>query len=450
MYPSCTENGKLIAPSFAPVSEMKAVLQVHNEEQKLCPKHYQELYRQFTSQPCASCGVNPKPGAPFARHSPNASLMNSILYGDSVQDMLTPTDYICSTCYKDQLAIVHSHTQINHLRDLILIWEETLSSANDNLTRAILHSVLYVAHKFENERAVLLPHVCRVFLREYSPDADPESENILESGEGTVKFTSRWLLKQLTVYLHSHMNYKCVHKKFGTILFKKGGDLITSLSWALGTSKFEANEELQYEHSIGQAQPPNVRKILLEAGNIVNDLIHSEITKSTKSDLISMDQLNIEEQINNIDPALWAFIELITRTIRKTEVTEENAHVKNLRRYYILCLLIFCTNSQQPTVLHTLLSDTIEVCGGSRKLMRIFNRFGAVSSPDTHDRFVTDIAEKQRSKTLWDDLSDDTLTVASADNFDMLQSHASVFHGDQSRSYHAVTLQVAQPNLTYA
>lgn len=91
-------------------------------------------------------------------------------------------------------------------------------------------------------------------------------------------------------------------------------------------------------------------------------------------------------------------------------------------------------------------SDTIEVCGGSRKLMKILNRFGAVSSPDTHDRFVAEVANSQRMKTLWDDLCDEILTIASVDNVDKLQSHASVYHGDQSRGFHATTVQIAQPN----
>ena len=45
---------------------------------------------------------------------------------------------------------------------------------------------------------------------------------------------------------------------------------------------------------------------------------------------------------------------------------------------------------------------------------------------------ITMIAQLQRSKTVWHDLSDNTFTVASADNIDMLQSHASECHGDQS------------------
>ena len=98
MYPSCTANNELIALSFVLINELKAALQVHSDSkgQKLCSKHYQELYWHLTSQPCASCGINPKPGSSFARHGPNASMINSILYGGSIQDMLTSNDYISS------------------------------------------------------------------------------------------------------------------------------------------------------------------------------------------------------------------------------------------------------------------------------------------------------------------------------------------------------------------
>ena len=83
------------------------------------------------------------------------------------------------------------------------------------------------------------------------------------------------------------------------------------------------------------------------------------------------------------------------------------------------------------------------MCGGSHKLII---RLGAVSSPDTHDRYVADMAQLQRSKTVWHDLTDNIFTVASADNIDILQSHASVYHSEQSRGYHAVTIQISHPN----
>ena len=63
--------------------------------------------------------VNSKAGSSFARHSPNASMINSFLYGGSTQDMLTSNDFICSACYKVQLTIINSHEQTNQLSDMI-------------------------------------------------------------------------------------------------------------------------------------------------------------------------------------------------------------------------------------------------------------------------------------------------------------------------------------------
>ena len=79
--------------------------------------------------------------------------------------------------------------------------------------------------------------------------------------------------------------------------------------------------------------------------------------------------------------------------------------------------------------------------------MKLCNQFGISSSVDTHDRYVTEIVEMQRKQTLWNSFPKNYFTVASVDNFDMLQSHAAVYCGDQSRSYHGTTIQIINQTL---
>ena len=116
-------------------------------------------------------------------------VINQLLNGDSIYDC------ICLACYKAQLALVKSHEQANELYHKISIWETIISdSCTDTLTKAILRSVLYVAHELENERAVLHPEVSKIFLNHYlAADNDSSEHTTIESSEGTgtIMFSSK-------------------------------------------------------------------------------------------------------------------------------------------------------------------------------------------------------------------------------------------------------------------
>ena len=136
---------------------------------------------------------------------------------------------------------------------------------------------------------------------------------------------------------------------------------------------------------------PEDKTVLHEAGYIVNDLIHNEIEKHSynKSDDISL--FSINTQLQSVNPLLLEFMKSITTTVcehKHPSLASESAnskHIKDIRIYFALCLLQYCTNPSQPTPFHNLISDAVEVCGGSRQLLQILNRLGCTSSPDTHD-----------------------------------------------------------------
>jgi len=107
------------------------------------------------------------------------------------------------------------------------IWVAKLDDEEvDELTGAVLKTALFVAYEILHQCAVLLPEACIAFTKAYPSTTD---QLHLEVGDSTIKFTSQWLLHQLILHLQAHLSYKCIHQKFGTILYRTGGDLLMSL-----------------------------------------------------------------------------------------------------------------------------------------------------------------------------------------------------------------------------
>ena len=131
---------------------------------------------------------------------------------------------------------------------------------------------MYVAHNALIGKAVLLPWACKVFLQTYDTKFTGSIKSAcvtIEIVDSCVLFSSKWLLNQLIIPIR--MSYKCVHMKFGTVLYHRGVDLLVSLLWALGANNL--SEDTSVQHHTSTTKQIDKSSVLHNATYVVNDLI---------------------------------------------------------------------------------------------------------------------------------------------------------------------------------
>ena len=94
---------------------------------------------------------------------------------------------------------------------------------------------------------------------------------------------------------------------------------------------------------------------------------------------------------------------------------------------------------------HLLLTEAIQCHGSSLELVKFFNRIGAAAALDTSNRLATHVVQQRILQGIEPELTENTLTVVSKDNIDILQTHAMVSSMDATRSWHGTSVQCVQP-----
>ena len=261
--------------------------------------------------------------------------------------------------------------------------------------------------------------------------------------------TSKLLLSKLTVSLQHHMAYTCTVCKYGTLVYKPGKDLAPLLCEALW--KLRKAESQSVSTLTTDTYTPS-ESTGLPTIDSLNLAVLAQIRRFLAEDAKSpfeYDSINFESIIQQMDPQLWQAVCLLTRSMSErrgiSKANDPSSRVyqtKRIRRIFLLCSLLFCTDDRCSMPVHTLMTDLVESQGGSALLIKIMNRLGACASADTLSRFiqykVTSLDQRKQLKP-------DSFTVVSADNVDFLHSYARVFCGNQNSSWHGTTVQAAQP-----
>ena len=278
------------------------------------------------------------------------------------------------------------------------------------------------------QTAMLLPQLYATFKREL--------ETIVRVQELTMDgelLNHTWLRNILSSFLQHHMTYRCAIPKYGTLIYRYGGDLVRSLTVALG-----------------QAQPTSLSEtndsdsMLIEVCQTLNSKLRHQINKMISDDSLDphrIENFNVDVFINSMDPSIWRAICLITQTASK-----KLTHVQKMRMVFTLCQICFTINRQCS--FHTLLADIIDTYGGSLRLKTIFNRLGVCVSTETHARYVQyRVVTRQKEGPLVG-LHLDCPVIISADNLDCQQSFSRVYSGNQTIGWHGTTVQIVLPDPT--
>lgn len=125
----------------------------------------------------------------------------------------------------------------------------------------------------------------------------------------------------------------------------------------------------------------------------------------------------IEWLYEAVDPQLISFIQQLTQSVRSRRrklfnTDSEVSIIKRMRQAYLLCTVLFCSNSQCSMPFHNLLIEVILCHGGSQDLVMVLNRVGAVASLETNRRLAAVVVKQRINKGIQSDICHRVLCIS--------------------------------------
>ena len=447
----CVRKLSIANTSMCSSDELKQIQDIEFQSElipPLCKSHYHAVYDalQTRHKNCRTCGRRLRIGND--RPCPQPHVIQKYLseHTDFTGEIVN-SDRVCLTCYKCHLVLLKDNQPMSTDSDLQSL---VVSISTQGKSAHMVHDIIRIATNhmlIEENRATLLPAIYSSFLQ--------HTKHLVAQGmqePPELKMVNcRWILCEITSKYQHHVTYTCKVRKHGTLVYRPTSDLHALLSDALWKLKQVHSESVRSEDAT-PASTSSSTVLNCSIGRI-NKLIHAQIDSylGTHDNPFDYDELDVDEQVSNIDPQLWNAMCCLTRSKSEIRGTSKAInpgspafHVKKVRRFFLLCAIMFNVDDRCSMPMHTLITDVVESQGGSSVLVKILNRLGVCSSADTLARFIQ---HKQctSDQNQFRHMSRDAFTVVSADNHDFMHSFARVFCGKQQSSWHGTTVQVVQP-----
>lgn len=286
---------------------------------------------------------------------------------------------MCFSCYKSHLLILQGK-KVSNDSDLQSTQAEVRHRIGNTAKPSTFQqvcdlatdkTVVYVGEELLQRNALLLPVVYDYFSECLNKAL---AEVNLQGTERKTSLTSLWVLSNLISTLQHHLVYSCKARKYGTLLYRPRTDLTPILQqslWKLRQHELKGNK-------IQPPQPNQPTSNTLVMDQVLDDL-NVKIQGQCQNYLAKNDTFinehstfGIDKEIEHMNPDLWKAICMLTRSVserRGTSTSQTNSistekHRKRIRRFFLLCSLMFCTDDRCSMPMHILNTDVIDSQGG--------------------------------------------------------------------------------------